>query len=522
MRHLLVLLALAANLASGALAHAEFRGSVPPGQAHLSEPPAEILLEFSEPVSPLVMRFSAGGGELSDIVARSVGSSLVVALPPDAGAGMHLLSWRVLSFDGHPVGGSLVYAVGDHARPAAAAEPARSTARPAAVARFALSLALLLGVGCFVFKEFVLPAGATVPGLYGVAATGSLLVFPAALAAVATQGLDLMGLALDGLADQHVWHAGLTSTTGRTAGLAALAALACLASFGHPSGTLRKCGALAALCLAAASFAASSHAAAAAPRWLASGSLTLHAAALIFWMGALLPLLLVLVSDCGAGAAIRRFSAIAVPAVIVLLATGIVLADLQSGRLATLIGTDYGALLLAKLVGVSALLCLAAYNRVRLTPALVAGLPHASDKLRGTIAAEIVVGLLVIALAAGFRLTVPPRSLSRPQAAIEHGMSGAQLAGVMALSPGQTGSNTARVALSGADGSPLEPQEVSFVFSAPDAGVEAIRVDARPGEGHWETEPFLLPSPGEWIVSIDVLITDFSRDTLSAPVVVGP
>src|SRR3546814_6455341 len=69
---------------------------------------------------------------------------------------------------------------------------------------------------------------------------------------------------------------------------------------------------------------------------------------------------------------LRRFSTIAVPAVAILVLTGIVLAVVQAEAPQALLDTAYGRLLLAKLAGVAALLALAAVNRLRLTPAIEA------------------------------------------------------------------------------------------------------------------------------------------------------
>lgn len=484
------------------------------------EPPKEIILEFNEPVSALVMQFSAGGAPLADIEAENAGPRIIVRLPEDVSEGVHLLSWRVVSLDGHPVGGSLVYAVGDGVVLPVAAGEVSTTARPAAVARLLLALTLVLGVGSAVFAAFVLPAGSAVPRIAAIGITGSLLIFPAAVAAVGTQGLDMLGLPLGGFGNADAWKAGMESPTGRTALLAGLAAILSLGALASARGGFQMIAAGLAWVLAAMSFVASSHAALATPNWLASLSLTLHAAAQLFWMGALVPILLVLVSGADVRGAIRRFSAIAVPVVIMLVATGAVLTLLQSGTPTAWIGTSYGTVLTAKLVGVGALLGLASYNKLSLTPALEAGEASAGPRLGRTVRVEILVGLVVLALAAGFRLTVPPRNISNePAPVMEVVLEGRNISGLLSLSPASPGTNTATVMLKDANGALIDPRDIDFSFSAPDLGVEPIRVPAIRGEdGQWSSEPFLLPVEGEWIADVEVLISDFSEVRLRSSV----
>ena len=81
---------------------------------------------------------------------------------------------------------------------------------------------------------------------------------------------------------------------------------------------------------------------------------------------------------------------------------------MQSRSLGALIASDYGRLLAVKLALVAALLALALRNRVALTPAVARGEAAAARALSRAVRAEILIGLAVLALASGFRLTPPP------------------------------------------------------------------------------------------------------------------
>ena len=58
-----------------------------------------------------------GGGNAalcSALMAREAGASVLMleAAPREWRRGTHVLSWRVISADGHPVGGSVMFSVG--------------------------------------------------------------------------------------------------------------------------------------------------------------------------------------------------------------------------------------------------------------------------------------------------------------------------------------------------------------------------------------------------------------------------
>ncbi|TIV63927.1 MAG: copper resistance protein CopC, partial [Mesorhizobium sp.] len=117
------------------------------------------------------------------------------------------------------------------------------------------------------------------------------------------------------------------------------------------------------LCVGAA-LAASGHASAAEPQWLTRPLVFLHGAAIAFWAGALAPLGLALRREpAEAKVFLRRFSRAILPVVIMLAASGIVLAIIQVQEPAALINTSYGRLLLLKLALLLFVFTLAAVNR---------------------------------------------------------------------------------------------------------------------------------------------------------------
>lgn len=103
-------------------------------------------------------------------------------------------------------------------------------------------------------------------------------------------------------------------------------------------------------------------------------AMLLHATGVAFWLGALMPLAVLLRRKKGASLlVVQRFSRFAVAVVVILVLTGLALAAVQLESPSALFETKYGIILLIKLLLVAALLGLAALNRFRFTPALAHG-----------------------------------------------------------------------------------------------------------------------------------------------------
>lgn len=148
----------------------------------------------------------------------------------------------------------------------------------------------------------------------------------------------------------------------------------------------------------------------------------LHVAAAGSWLGALLPLALLLrqaSTEPGEDArpyavlAIRRFSALAFVVMLVIVASGSWNAWVEVGSVPALVGTRYGALLLVKASLLIPILALAAVNRRRLLPALsgdgaTVGRP-AMARLARFLRSEVGLALAIVAVTAALSLTAPAR-----------------------------------------------------------------------------------------------------------------
>jgi copper transport protein len=506
-----------------ALAHAALIKTDPADGAVLAQAPAQFSLTFSEPVSPLVLTLVKPDGTPVALISFRLSDQTVEIDNRQAlKSGTHVLSWRVISADGHPVGGSLLFSIGAPSEPPAVSEAVDWPLRSAIwIGKVFLYLGLFLGIG----GAFALA------WLAGNGRDGQRFVIAAILCGLAAapmslgfQGLDALGAPLSHLAQPVVWRTGLGTSFGWTV-LAALIAFGLgLLSLAGPL-ILARPFALAAMAGVGAALAASGHASAAEPQWLTRPMVFLHGVGIAFWAGALVPLGLALKRQAaGAVAFLHRFSSAILPAVAMLALAGIVLAVIQVQTPAALVGTAYGRLLLVKLALLVFLFTLAAVNRWRLTALAEAGATEVQRRLTRSIGVEVLIVLAIFGIAAGWRFTPPPRALAiaaaQPVSAHIHAL---QAMADLSITPGHAGPVVASMVIMTGDFGPLDAKEVTLVLSKPDSGIEPMKRPAtKPGDGTWRVDNLVIPVPGRWTVRIDILVSDFEIVKIEAPVDIRP
>jgi copper transport protein len=524
----LAVIGLALAPAPPAEAHAALSLSEPADGGMVATAPAAARLTFSEPVAPLLLRLLGPDGATQELSGASLeGDTLVVPLPPVTAEGTYVLSYRVASQDGHPVGGALVYAVGDAPpdRSAARVPPPSDPAREAAVwaSRAALTVGVLFGIGGALFLAFA--GGPPLPSARRVVGSALGLATVAAPFAVALQGLDALGLPLSALPQGAMLAAGLASPYTLTVGGALLAAGLAAVSLAAPSLVMRRLTGLIALAVLAFAVSLSGHASSAPPEAITHRAVSVHVAAAAVWVGALVPLALMLAARASETAtrALASFSRIVPWAVAALALTGGFLAAVQVRDPAALWTTDYGRVLLAKLALVAAMLVLAAVNRWRLTQPALAGDATARRRLVRVIEVEAVLEVAGVGTLALWRFTPPPRALAAAAAAPAevHIHTDAGMA-TLTLTPGRAGPLAVEIALPTADFGALPAKEVRVTFANAAAGIEPIRRPATETEGVWRIDGLTLPVAGVWTVRLDVLISDFETLRLDGTVTLAP
>jgi putative copper resistance protein D len=234
----------------------------------------------------------------------------------------------------------------------------------------------------------------------GVAAAASILRI---LLLAGSMSGDLAGM-FNGTFASMILSAGEGRATGlRMGGLA----LMLFAFSANP--VLRRCALLGAI-VASTSFAWVGHIHGLAPNTAPTLLLCLHLLCVAFWLGALPPLLIIAAGSNVAqvAAAAARFGKLALRVVALLLAAGASLLLMLIGHAAQFWASDYGRMMVIKLVAVAALLSAAAWNKLQLTPRLLKGDARAVAMFRRSLIAEMSVGALILLTTAALTTLAGP------------------------------------------------------------------------------------------------------------------
>lgn len=553
---------LLAILASGpAAAHAVLVGTDPRDGTVLDAPPDALTITFNEPVQVVTggTTVLAADGSPVDVDVVAVDDALVVTPAATLDDGTYVVSWRVVSLDTHPVAGAFTFSVGAPSATAVEARVAEPTAALVAVRALdqaAVYAGTFLVAGLVGFELLVLhvsPGAAPVlrrrlqrvrRGALVAAAAGIVLGVPLTPAWQAGGGLGA-------LVDPETWAAGLAtdSTLAGALGLAGLVVATLLAPraaretrAAWPAGVV-----LGAAALALGSLVLVGHTRTFGPPWLVVTADALHVVAGAVWLGGVVGLALVLAPSARvdarrAAVTVARFSALGAWVVLALAVTGTVLGWRILGTLDALVSTTYGQTLLVK-VGVA--LCLvgvAAWNRYRLVPAVVAdGGPGgrgarpvggttgatARRRLGRTVAAEAVLLVLVLVVT-GVLVSRSPVAASdaSAQEATTPAVEVVEALGDGTLrarvTPGRVGVNALEIELLDADGQPLEPvavPELSTTLADPALG-PFTRPLTQTGTGAYEAT-LDLPMAGDWTLRVSVRTSKYENPIVEIPVEVS-
>lgn len=327
-----------------------------------------MVLCFSEPFvrgSQQVTIRGANGHPAELPPSRGAGAVVHQALPPNL-RGVFLVSWRVLSDDGHVSAGEYAFAVGSLAALPTVTSSSPATPWSQVTASWLVFVGLALAIGGLFSERFVwgrtsmprtvLPA----PVGFGVA----LAVAGALLELVLLAGNQRGGGLLAGL------HFGaVANAVGSRPGKLTLAIVIALIVSGVfvSLGRLRL-GAFVPLFAAVALVAARGHSGTSGRAWAPVAD-TIHLGAVAIWLGALAHLVLLFVRRKVPRQALvdggRQYSRLALPTVLVILLTGVLTAIPEFRSVGAVVSSGYGRTLLVKagLIAVGLMLALAARQR---------------------------------------------------------------------------------------------------------------------------------------------------------------
>ena len=535
-------------LAAPAGAHAALSATVPAAGDVLDASPREIELRFTEPVQVDDDSVKVFGGDGERVETESPerfdGGKAVVVPMATVDEGGYVVTWKVVSADGHPIGGGFTFRVGDDAE---AVDPAvvagliegqtspRAVGIAAGVVRFLVFAALLALVGGGAFVAFVWPAGAADRRVRRLLWTAWAVLLAGTAAALGLQGAELTGGGLgDALKPSAIGDV-LDTTLGKVWLLRLLALLPVawlLVQLASAAATWWRVNALVLGTVLVATPAFSGHADSGRWQELAKVLDILHVGAAAVWLGGLAVLLVGAMRDDDAKGITARFSPVAFAAVVVVVLTG----TGQSIRQVTsldAIETGYGRLLAVKIVIVLALIGIASLTRSALQGRLTLGDDEPDEDgnvrpvdevgvLRRLVAAEVFVAIAVVVVTALLVDANPgygEGSIGQPFD--ETVVVDDVLINVVAV-PGTVGPTDFHVYVDNPAGGLEPPLEATGTLSLPGsdlAGIEVPFVVA--GPSHWSATDLDVLVAGEWELEIQVLLTEVDRVTATFRIPIG-
>ncbi|MFI5055206.1 MAG: copper resistance CopC/CopD family protein [Actinomycetota bacterium] len=406
----LVVLALLLVGAPAAQAHADLLSSDPAGGSTLATPPTELRLTYSEAPDPslsAIELLTSGASPVPTGTPQVVDrTTLVVPITDPLPKGTYTITWRVVSIDdGHVTAGAFAFGVGTP--PGAVNASAASTTSgptPLAVAsKAALNAGLMLLVAIAVVAIGLFHDAPAARRRLGVVA--GIVALLGAIGFLVSQQRAI-GAPLDTY---------LRSSSARTTIWLVLATTIAAVCAGISMRAVRwapwAAGIAAAIALGLRAH--GGHAAASATPALAETIQWIHMLAGACWAGGLLLLVLLLRErrDDPPVAAARRYSNMAVSAIAIVVASGIIRAVAELGGLGALRDTlqsSYGRTLTIKVAVVLLVIALGAYNRTR----SVRRLETDARPLRRVAGVELVAIAGILVLTATLTSFAPPAGIA--------------------------------------------------------------------------------------------------------------
>lgn len=510
-----------------AAAHAVLMKANPAANQQLEATPRELELAFNENVGPvffkLLDRAGQEVGQPGEL--RLDGNSVFLPLGQTLPNGTYIVTYRVISADTHPVGGSFAFAIGEAVASGADAAASGSAASlwvlPTYLNRIVLYAAMLLAAGSALLLLVMSWPASVEPGLRRQGRIAALVAAVAFVVSMAVGGADIVAGGPGALLSGAAWSAAMGSTLSVSAAIGIPGALLAAWAFGRRAEWPLWTG----FALLVGSFLVTGHAATAVPVWLAATSVGLHLVGGAFWFAAFAPLVATAKVSAAPDAArvMDQFSSRAVWLVGLVLVSGLVVSWIQVRSPANLLTTDYGQRLLVKLGLVVVVLAMAFWNKSRLTPALARGGAAAGANMARSIRIESGVMLLVIAAAASLTLPTPPRALGEQAAATAAGAmpasdgfretwTSAGYSVEVEVTPARTGENMVMLRFKDAAGAPVAMQRASIDVSLPAAQVEGITKvgEAMPPDMYHFMVPELI-IPGDWRFTVSAFVSDFDK-----------
>ncbi len=500
-RRLLVVLAIAVGVgasavafASPASAHATLESTSPAADEVLQTLPTEVVLHFDAAVDASIGGvdvYGPDGVRLPAAALRRLDGGKAIHRPITVTArGTYTVSWRVVSEDGHTITGSFVFHyIEKRGSSTVIGESGSAASILGWFSRCLIFIGAMTCIGAMLLG--LVSSMSDHPRLGALAWWGSCAALVGSLGALWSRAAQASGKSL--------WSSfsvvGELVSSNRSGALdasriaVAMIAVVALLTIGRS-----RFVALPAMAVVLDTFSLSGHAWTASPVAVTVTVDTVHLLAAAAWAGGLIALACVVRTLDDPKPVMRRFSAIATVALLVVIATGSVSSLVHVDSWSSLLHTDYGNLLMIK-VGVVAVMVALGVTHRRI---VAKGFEIVGHRL-ATISLEALLGIVVIGITAGLIFTAPavdtaPRKYSVTQTTPS---------GLIRLdvSLARVGANNLRLTFLGADGRLRAVDNVQV-----DVGTDSIAprrlTTAIDDASHWTVSGASLAAPGKWMVTI--------------------
>jgi copper transport protein len=527
------LLAVLLGPASPASAHAALVASDPASGSVVPDVPNKVTLTFSESVQIVngkIQVLAPDGSRADQGAPQQDGGTITIPLRTGGGRGTYLVSYRVISADSHPVGGTITYSVGAASTPPNATQNTE-TVDPLVrglipVGKYLGYAGLVLLVGPVLVLALLWPHRLDRRGPARLVQTGIGLVLFSTVLALWLQAPYAYDVGLFGVTPGDIRDV-LGSTFGAVmlVRLGVIVAAAVLlrpllrGSGGESKADLALLGVLGVAALA--TWPLTGHPTASPVAGVSVVVDAIHLAAMSVWLGGLVMLVTFLLPKANA----RELSAIlpiwsrwAATAVGALILAGTVQALIEVASFKGLVDSTYGRLILVKVALAACVIAVAALSR-KLVRSRAA--EDAPQRLRRPVFLELGITAVILGVTASLVQIAPPRTAEAAQTAQTTSTTVTQTIRNDAMSlqvdvfPATVGNNSIHLYAYTPDDKPLPVVEWSGTAALPAEGIEPIQVPLLKITDFHAIGDIALPSAGDWTLKFTVRTSDIDESTLS-------
>jgi copper transport protein len=522
-------------LAAGpASAHAGLVRTSPVQGSIVQTAPAEILVTFSEQVTPVAGKIKVISPQSKDIAtgqATVAGRVLHIPVRTDVPRGTYLVSYRVISADSHPVGAGYSYSVGAPSTTGSAVGDTGHTNRAVAIGESVAQylsyagLVLIAGPALMLFAfwpQRLSRTGPTRLAYLGIGLAWLATVLELHLQVPYENGGGLFSTSAHDLADVLSSRYGVLHLI--RLGVLLLAAFLLGPHLAGRGGKNRRTLLVILGIVGVATWGISGHPGASSAPALTVISDVAHLTSAAIWLGGLVILAGFLLRKANAkelGAILPVWSNWAMMAVAVLVLAGTAQALVEVGDLNALLHTTYGLLVLLKVGVLILVLAVAAVSR-----RLVARKPGTATvrRLRRTVLAEVIGAVVILGFASALVQTAPARTVttaaSSQQAAGPYSVTLTSNLYQLQIDvdPAKTGDNELHLFAYTPAGAPLKVVEWKGTAALPAQNVEPVTILMLPLTDSHATGQIALPTAGSWQFSFTLRTSEIDEATVSTTV----